>query len=160
MQVFDASSIVHAWDNYPPELFPPLWVWLAGEISANRLQMSQVALQEVHDVAPDCHAWLVNSGIAALAVTSAIVHSANGLKSLIGVQGDDFHPKGVDENDLIIIATARSLGCGLVSNELQPSTPIDLKKAKIPTICRLPQVSVQCQSFVEYLKHSKVVFSR
>lgn len=159
MQVFDASSIVHAWDNYPLNLFPPLWTWLAGEIKANRLQMSQVALAEVHDVAPDCHGWLINAGIAAHPVTSAIAHSANKFKNLIGVQGDHFHPKGVDENDLIIIATARSVGCGLVSNELQPSVPNDMKKAKIPTVCKLPQVSVQCRSFVEYLKLSNVVFS-
>jgi hypothetical protein len=143
----------------PARLVPALWKWLAGEIKAQRLQMSQVALDEVHHVAPDCHAWLISVGISAHAVTSAIAHSANAIKNLIGVQGDDFHPKGVDENDLIIIAAARSLGCGLVSNELQPSAPTDMKKAKIPTVCNLPQVSVQCRSFVEYLKLSKVVFS-
>ena len=122
--------------------------------------MSQVALDEVHNVAPDCHTWLVNVGITAYPVTSAIAHSANRFKALIGVHGDDFHPKGVDENDLIIIATAHSIGCGLVSNELQPSAPADMRKAKIPTVCKLRGVGVECKSFVEYLKLSKVVFSR
>jgi len=32
MSLFDASSIIYAWDNYPPELFPPLWDWLEEEL--------------------------------------------------------------------------------------------------------------------------------
>lgn len=31
MLAFDASSIIHGWDNYPIEQFPGLWAWMGDE---------------------------------------------------------------------------------------------------------------------------------
>ena len=41
MQVFDASSMIHAWDNYPEPQFPGLWSWLAFQL-ANRSEERRV----------------------------------------------------------------------------------------------------------------------
>lgn len=43
MLVFDASSALYAWDNYPIEQFPPLWAWLALRIAKGQLTISAVA---------------------------------------------------------------------------------------------------------------------
>jgi hypothetical protein len=160
LQVFDASAIVYAWDNYPIEHFPALWEWLAVEIKSDQLQMSQVALEEVGHVSPDCRAWLGACQITNVSVSVSILHEANRMKGLIGVSGDDFHADGVDENDLLIIATAKVKGVGLVSDEKQPTPPQNKKKYKIPSVFRLDSVTVECIPFLEYLKRSGAVFTR
>lgn len=54
MQVFDASSIIHAWDHYPFEQFPGLWAWMANRVAQGLIQMSEVAVEEVGHKAPEC----------------------------------------------------------------------------------------------------------
>ena len=53
MQVFDASSFVYAWDNYPIAQFPGMWRWMAAQMSDRNIVMASVALTEVGHVAPD-----------------------------------------------------------------------------------------------------------
>jgi len=54
MQVFDASSMIYAWDNYPVKQFPALWKWIAGQIEQKLLVMPRVAFEEVAGKTPDC----------------------------------------------------------------------------------------------------------
>jgi hypothetical protein len=159
LRVFDASAIVYAWDNYPIGQFPKLWEWLSAEITLGELALSQVAMEEVGHVAPDCHAWLQAEECGVIAVSAAVLTEANKIKGLIGVVGDAFHGDGVDENDVIIVATAKHQKVGLVSDEgQQPDLPKNMKKYKIPAVCGLGAVSVDCCSFLDYLKASKKVF--
>jgi len=159
MRVVDASSIVYGWDNYPIDQFPAFWVWMEGEIASGNLQLSTVAFDEVNGVSPDCAEWLRCVGVQRLPVTNEILMLANSIKSIVGVVGDGYHPKGVGENDLIIIATAMELGVELVSDEArQKSQPKERRKMRIPAVCGLPEVSVDCINFVEYIKQSKESF--
>jgi len=45
MRVFDASSMIYAWDNYPFGQFPPLWNWMADQIKQGAVTMPSVALE-------------------------------------------------------------------------------------------------------------------
>lgn len=45
MQVFDASSMLYAWDNYPVRQFPGLWNWLATQIEENAFVIPSVRLK-------------------------------------------------------------------------------------------------------------------
>ncbi|EMN1928809.1 DUF4411 family protein [Burkholderia ambifaria] len=159
MQVFDASSMIYAWDNYPVGQFPGLWAWLATEINEQRLTMPIVAYGEVCAGTPDCGEWLVHANLERLEVTNAIAQDAMRIKALLGIVDDNYHPKGVGENDILIIATARAHGRELISNEGRQNVPPEVNsKRKIPSVCSLRDVAVPCIDFVQYIRRSGAVF--
>ncbi len=53
MRALDASSALHAWDNYPIENLPTLWSWLDSEISGRRIVIPRVAFDEIGHISPE-----------------------------------------------------------------------------------------------------------
>ena len=158
MQAFDASAIVYAWDNYPVTQFPGMWRWIAAQLAAQEIMMASVALTEVGHVAPECAQWLGENEVGTVPMSDAILQDALRIKHLLGIVSDKYGG-GVDENDLMIIATARALRVRLVSNEAtQPGLPRIMANYKIPAVCALPDIKVECINFVEFVKQSTVVF--
>ncbi len=159
MRVLDASSIIYAWDNYPPAQFPGLWVWLANELKTHELSIPMVALEEVAHMAPECATWLMNAEALRLPMSEAVVMTAMAIKNAIGVVNDQYHPKGVDENDLFIIAAAKVHGAELITNEArQFGAQAEARKYKIPAVCDMPAVGVTTLNFLEYIQKSQQVF--
>ena len=163
MRVFDASSAIYAWDNYPLGQFPGLWSWIADEMSSRSMVIPETVLEEVRHKAPECAQWMSDIGIHVISVESRILRVALQIKSVLGIVGDQYHPKGVDENDLLVISTAKVLGYCVVSDEAKQhwkkEDRLPLRaKFKIPTVCSLPECNVACVSFVELIKNSGVVF--
>lgn len=159
MQVFDASSMIYAWDNYPMRQFPGLWEWMANQIESKELVMPSVAFEEVENKTPDCGEWLKDNNLEKLAISNVILQDAKRIKGLLGIVGDNYHAKGVGENDILIIATARFHGAKLVSDEeRQTNQPQIAAKRKIPAVCAMADVSVSCLNFIEYIKRSDAVF--
>lgn len=158
MRVFDASSMIYAWDNYPIGQFPPLWDWMASQIEAKQLVMPIVAFKEVQDKMPDCGEWLKENNLEQLEISNAILQEAKRIKGLLGIANDKY-TAGVGENDILIIAAARLHGAELVSDEAkQPILPKIPSNRKIPAVCVMPTVSVVCVNFIEYIKASGTVF--
>jgi predicted nucleic acid-binding protein len=159
MRVLDASSALYAWDNYPLENLPTLWSWLESEIAEGRILVPRVALDEIGHISPDCRQWLNDiSGFMPVEVDNAIVSHALLINGEIGVQNDQYG-SGVDANDVIIVATAKARGFALISNESrQPSLPLNMKNYKIPAVCNLLPVSVNCINFADLIKSSGRVF--
>ena len=159
MHTLDASSILHAWDNYPLTQFPGLWDWLAGEIQDQRLSIPTVALEEVGHKSPDCATWLKNQNIRRLPMGNAVLQAAKQIKDEVGIQNDKYHPKGVDENDILIIAAAQYNGATLVTNEARQSSSLkEPTRRKIPAVCDLPGVAVANKNFLDYIQQSQQVF--
>lgn len=159
MHVFDASSMIYAWDNYPMRQFPGLWEWMAERIDEKNLVMPKVAFDETKRNLPECAEWLKNNDVVLLEVSNETVREALRIKDLVGIEGDHYHPNGVGENDLFIIATAKVHKGELVSDESrQTSLPTEPSKRKIPAVCAMSEVGVPCISFVEFLKQSEKVF--
>lgn len=158
MQVFDASSIIYAWDNYPVQQFPGLWNWINERINDSAIMMPSIALGEVHDNSPDCWQWLRDADLQTHEISNAILQESLRIKGLIGIEGDRYGA-GVGENDILIIATALVLGKELVTDEeWQPILPLNRHKYKIPAVCSLPDVHVPWIDFLEYIKRSEAVF--
>lgn len=158
MQVFDASSMLHAWDNYPISQFPGLWSWIAGRVAQGVIRMSEVALDEVGHKAPECVDWLKASGLQKIAVTDSILQEAFRIKGLLGIEEDQYG-NGVDENDLIIIATAKLNHGELVTDEAFQASANKLKRNwKIPAVCNMDSVGTPWINFIDYIKRSQAVF--
>ena len=159
MQVFDASSMIYAWDNYPITQFPGLWEWMAEQVDKENVVMPSVAFDEVLRKTPDCGDWLKAQSIKRLAISNAILQDAFRIKGLLGIVDDRYHPKGVGENDILIIATARAYRVEVVSDEgRQADLPKVLSKRKIPAVCAMTEVNVPSINFIEFIRRTGQVF--
>ena len=156
MHMFDASSTIYGWENYPLAQFPRLWDWLGSQIGARLVTLSETANKEVWLKLAICGQWLKDQGLAAVVNTPATLLEASRIKPLLDIVGNGYHPAGVDENDLLIIASAKTAGgATLVSNEnKQPNLPLDRRRYKIPAVCDYLNSPVRCESFLEYIKSS------
>lgn len=158
MQVFDASSIIYAWDNYPVQQFPGLWGWMEARINDGTIMMPSVALWEVHTNAPDCWQWLRDANLHTHEVNNAILQESLRIQGLLGIEGDKYGG-GVGENDILIIATASVVRKELVTDEAwQVIPPKKLENYKMPTVCSLQPLQVPWISFLNYIKRSDAVF--
>lgn len=155
MLAFDASSILHGWQHYPMAQFPKLWDWIEQEIDTGQFMVPKVAFDEVGHISLDCHKWLKERAIQEIAITQEVLEYALAMKAALGVVNDRYNASGVDENDLLIIASAKAAGCDLISNEaLQPELPLTKAKYKIPAVCSMAAINVKCLDFLEVLKRS------
>jgi len=158
MQVIDASSIVLAWDIYPLDQFPNFWSWIASDLESAAIVMAEPNALEVKQVSPDCYQWL-SSGLTILPIDNAIVTQALKINQAIGVANGQYHPKGVDENDVLCIATAKVSGRTVISDEaVQASKPPDKKRYKIPAVCQLTDIDVECIRLNQLIRSSGITF--
>lgn len=159
MHTFDASAMIYAWDNYPIENFPPLWDWFAEQIKDGLFSIPEVALKETKGKSEECGKWLKENGIKTLPSTNEVLEEAMAMKHLLDIVEDNYHPKGVDDNDLMIIATAKVAGLQLISEEgRQFNLPDKKSKYKIPAVCDFPEVDVPCIQFIDLIKNSGAIF--
>lgn len=138
--------------------FPGLWSWIGAEINQGHIHMPAVAFAEVEHPADECAKWLNDNGLNRIAMTNEILLDAMRIKRLLGIL-DDKYGGGVGENDLFIIATARVSHAVLVSDErVQAGLPKLMANYKIPAVCGMQEVSVECISFLEFIKRSRAIF--
>lgn len=151
---FDASSMIHAWDNYPPENlhFDSLWDWFSEKVQSKEFVISKIAFEEVNHKIPECGEWLKNNNIEIYNLTPTSLLIAKGIKELLDITEEQY-TKGVGENDLFIVAIAQEAETTLVTEEGRQNTLPALKSNyKIPAVCSLEEVSVDCCNFLSLLK--------
>jgi hypothetical protein len=97
--------------------------------------------------------------VTVLPLTSKVLAESLRIKHLLEIKEDQYHPKGVGENDIFIIATASVHGLTLISDEgRQFGKPDILAKYKIPAVCELQDVGVTCIKFLQLIRTSGAVF--
>jgi hypothetical protein len=154
MYSFDASSMIHAWDNYPPANphFESLWEWIADNINDRQFSISKKAFEEVNHKIPECGKWLKENHIEMIPLTPTGLSIAQEIKTHLGIVEEQYK-KGVGENDLFIIAMAKETSTILVSEESrQNKLPALKSNYKIPAVCNMQEVQVECINFLELLK--------
>ncbi|NHZ85143.1 MAG: DUF4411 family protein [Planctomycetia bacterium] len=159
MVAFDASSMIHAWDNYPLENFPPLWEWIATEIASENIVLPQIAFEQIEKKAPDCGKWLKDNSVHRIKESNDILTEASRIKGLLGIIDEGYSSKGVDEPDIFIIATSKVHDIQLISNERrQFILPQVIANYKIPAVCSLPSVAISCLDFIQFIRNTGTVF--
>lgn len=157
MYSFDASSIIHAWDNYPidNQYLNSLWEkWMNKEIQEKNLVISETAFNEVCIAAPRLGTWLKGKNIWIQKFTPEILHLANDIKIILEIEEENYK-KGVGENDIFIIANAKFNNTSLITEERkQPELPQNKSDYKIPAVCDLKEVSVRNINFTELLNEN------
>ena len=101
MQIFDASSMIYAWDNYPIRQFPPLWEWIATQIEEKELLMPSVAFDEVEAKSPDCGEWLKNNNLVQVRPNDMIMQDSMRIKKLLDIVDDNYSPRSLAEKSSI-----------------------------------------------------------
>ena len=159
MYLFDASSIIHAWEAYPKTNFPRTWTWIEERIKLDDFCISRTAHDQVEVRARDCHEWLREKNIKVLQETSEVLNVAAQIQRILQIKHDHFHSRGVDEADILIIASAKEMGVPVISEEAkQPNPPAERRRCKIPAVCKLESVNVECLSFLELIQQLNPVF--
>lgn len=154
MYSFDASSMIHAWDNYPPENihFDSLWEWFSNKTQNKEFVISKKAFEEVSHKIPECGSWLQDNNIEIYNLTPTSLLIARDIKASLGIL-EEKYTKGVGENDLFIIAIAQESGATLVTEEGRQSVLPSLKSNyRIPAVCNMESVGVECCNFLSLLK--------
>ena len=163
--LIDATSWIDAWLRYPLRQFPRFWEWIAGELADGNMQTVRVVHKEVEHKIGECSQWLGDSGMTYPDVSADDVLSRGvQIKGDAGITGDiKDNPRGIDDNDLELIAVA-SLTGGIVVTEEHPQMDSQKKKGippksinyKIPMVCRINDV--ECTNFLEVIKASGRIF--
>ncbi len=163
---FDASAIVDLWDNYPikNKHFTPLWEWFYEKVNAEIFVISDVAIAEVrqHILYDKLIADIPKAQLFLAILENIIIHkktisdvrSVQKFKTFLGITEDNYHAKGVGENDFFIVASAKNNDMILVTNEAvqKDTNEINNKaKFKIPAVCNLSGVKVQSINLIKLL---------
>jgi predicted nucleic acid-binding protein len=146
--------MIHAWDHYPYHIkqFQNFWEWMGEQIISKQVVISEVAFNELTKPSKECKDWLKEKAIQIIPTSNEIRVAASKIKLLLGIENDNYHSDGVGEKDIFIIATAQYHDLSLVSNEeKQSSLPTNIRKYKIPAVCKLAEVAVPCVDFREYI---------
>jgi predicted nucleic acid-binding protein len=156
LYLIDTSSLILLWHTYPIKNFPSVSSWFGELIEQGQVLICHTVLEECKKNAPELYNWLKGLKFNVYSLTQEVILVAKDIESKMGIA--EYSPKGVDENDLFIIATAKIVKRTLITNEA-PQRDVSkinrLAKYKIPAVCQLPYVQVDCVNLIAMITKEK-----
>lgn len=159
--ILDASTLIDIWFRFPKELkvFGPLWEQIEELVSTGVLVVTRRNFEEVKHKGQEIHDHFKSLGIKILTPTQQILQHALNIQEKLGIADAEIknnRREGVDEGDLLCIATAKCNGIILVTEEkrqpvIDGNKGPSLTKYKIPRVCAMDSVDVECINFLELL---------
>lgn len=126
---------------------------VAQQVESKEIQSITAMMEEIAHKLPECSNYLEKHNIDVIPIGDPITQNAFEIMRSLGLKDAISHPKGVDENDIFLIATGAVTNNAVISNEAeQPKIPDEIKKYKIPLVCKQQRPRVQCYSFIDYIK--------
>ncbi len=142
----DTSAWLDGWvRDYPPDVFPSLWLKLAECVSAGTVKCSEEVYVELSKKDDGIHEWMRNRKEIVVPIDENIQRIVSELLAA--------HPRLVDTHrnrsqaDPFVIATAECLEGGVVVTGEKRGK---LDSPKIPDVCQLR--SIRSVSFLEMLR--------
>ena len=124
------------------------------QIKAGEFLIPEIVKGEAKD--KDVLDWFLGNKLPTIAISDKILNVAQSIKDGLGIENDDYSPKGVNENDVIIIATAKVYGCALVTEEGEQQQLPTMKNYKMPAVCH--KNNIQVGNFLARLIESGEIF--
>lgn len=160
--ILDASTLIDIWLRFPRELkvFDSLWEQIESLVLTKKILVTKRNFEEVKHKSEDAFKFFKSLGIDVLTPNQQILLTSSDIQKQLGITDAEIKNNlrdGVDEGDLMCIATAKCNSMVLVTEEKRQPTysgnkEPSLKKYKIPKVCGMPSVKVICINFLEFLE--------
>lgn len=152
-RVYDSSSLIDIWEYYLPStgLFPEFWKWLLDSLRSGEAVVPVAAFEELEAGAEDFAKFLLAKGVEPVKEDSRVKDASKAIQNALGTGPKGFPHPGVGEADIIIMATAKALQAALVSEELQDTPPKRIARYKMPSVCGMEEVGVECTNIKGFL---------
>lgn len=156
----DTSALIHAWDNYPIKNMPKVWGYLKEQFECRNILLSEVAYEEINE--GELLDWLDELALKPEEVNEKIQLIFEKLQLKLGIEEfEKDETKGINAEDLFIIAHASLTGRTLINQEAEQATKKDQKPKKrnykIPLVCK-DIANVESIEFIEIIKRSEQIF--
>ncbi|EHU2433873.1 TPA: DUF4411 family protein [Acinetobacter baumannii] len=159
--ILDASTLIDIWFRFPKELkvFNSLWEQIESLVISKSILVTRRNFEEVKHKSEEAYNFFNSLDIEVITPNQEILITTVAIQQELGITDAEIKNNlrdGVDEGDLICIATAKCKGMILVTEEKrQPVYPGNKgpnpSKYKIPKVCEMPSVNVKCINFLDFL---------
>lgn len=110
----------------------------------------QPTIEELKKKQKDFFDYLKKNNAVEIPLNEAILKEGLQIKNSLEITSNNYHKKGVGENDILIIATAKLNNHILITEEgYQKNSPQQKRKFKIPLVCQ--NIGVQWKHFRQIL---------
>jgi len=155
MYCIDSSSLITAWyENYPPDVLPPLWDRIDDLIASGSLISPSPVLDEIEKRSDELHKWLKSRDKMFVPLEENIQLKAK--RILEQFPRLVMQKKSRFAADPFVIALAIETDCIIITEENPTGNE---NRPNIPDICNSEKFSKECDNLLGLIRQEKWVFN-